>query len=33
MYDPIVAEAIGAWEGVTLGRDMEFQSIILEGDA
>jgi hypothetical protein len=31
--DPIVAEAIGAWEGVTLGQDMEFQLIILEGDA
>lgn len=31
--DPTIAEAIGAKEGMTLGRDMEFQLIVLEGDA
>lgn len=33
VFDPTIAEAIGAREGVTLGRDMEFQLIVLEGDA
>jgi hypothetical protein len=31
--DPTIAEAIGAWQGAKLGRDMGLQSIVLECDS